>query len=65
MNVLSSYLVGTVAIAAMCLLWVGVQNAWRATFTDVRVGSDVLEGRPRCGDCTSTGPCESRRREED
>ena len=41
---LGRYLIGVAVIAALALVWVCVQNAWRTTFADVHPVGDVLTG---------------------
>lgn len=53
-----TYLVGVIAVAAVSLLWVGVQNAWRTAFGGVDPESDVLSGRSGCDGCTCGSDCE-------
>ena len=62
--VLGSYLTGVTVIAALALVWVCVQNAWRTTCADVHPMSDVLTERVRCDGCAHEPVCAQRQRGE-
>jgi hypothetical protein len=61
---LGTYLVGVAITVAVSLVWVGVQNAWRATFADVQSVSDALSGRLGCDGCARESACEPHRQKE-
>jgi hypothetical protein len=54
----ASYATGLIGIAAVLLLWVWVQNAWRRTFPGVFDDPDVLAERLGCDACDQTDGCE-------
>jgi hypothetical protein len=57
---LASYGLGVLGVAAAAAAWVGVQVAWRKTFSDVVSEPDALAGRTGCGVCSCTVDCEGR-----
>jgi hypothetical protein len=58
--VLSSYVIGMVAIVVMAVVWVGIQSAWRKAFPGHSSDPDVLAGRLGCHGCDSADVCEGR-----
>ena len=57
---LLSYATGLLAIVAMAVAWVAVQNAWRRAFPDAVTDPDVLAGRSGCRGCDRPKPCRRR-----
>ena len=56
---LQTTLIAIIAIVALMLLWLIVQNRWRKTFADQIHDEDVLAERRSCGHCGCSGICEN------
>ena len=52
-----SYVTGMLAVAAVAVAWVAVQNGWRRSFASVATDPDVLAGRPGCRACERADAC--------
>jgi hypothetical protein len=55
---LTSFATGVIGVAALLLVWVGVQNAWRRAFSDALDDPDVLAQRIGCGGCDRERDCD-------
>ncbi len=57
---LARYLVGVAGVTGAALLWLAVQQLWRAAFPGLAPGGDALAGRSDCHGCGScTHGCET------
>jgi hypothetical protein len=61
---LTSLATGVLGVAALLLIWVGVQSAWRRAFPDAFDDPDVLAQRIGCGGCEREPDCEQRTSQE-
>jgi hypothetical protein len=58
---LHHYVIGVGAFVLLSVLWVGVQRAWRRSFSDVGDDPDALAGRPDCFGCARSRDCAAKR----
>ena len=54
----ASYATGLIGIAAILLVWVSVQNAWRRTFPGAFDDPDPLAERLGCDGCDRRDECD-------
>ena len=54
---ITSLLIGIGGIIGMMVLWIGIQSAWRRTFSDEIDDPDVLAERRDCGSCGCKTQC--------
>lgn len=51
------YVVGVGAFVFLSVAWLGVQRAWRRSFSAVVEDPDALAGRPGCFGCARAATC--------
>jgi hypothetical protein len=58
--VLYHYIIGVGAFVLLSAAWVGVQRAWRQSFSDFGDDPDALAGRSGCHGCVRAVHCDQR-----
>jgi len=54
---LHHYIIGVGAFALLSVAWVGVQRAWKRSFSEVGDDPDALAGRSGCYGCSQAEDC--------
>jgi len=54
------YIIGVGAFVLLSAAWIGVQRAWRRSFSDVGDDPDALAGRSGCHGCVRSEDCDQR-----
>ena len=51
------YLIGIGSVLLLFAAWIGVQRAWRRSFSDFGADPDALAGRSGCRGCVDPSSC--------
>ncbi len=54
---ITHYVVGVGTLLLLSVAWLGVQRAWRRSFSDMAGDPDALAGRSGCHGCSGSKPC--------